>query len=450
MMKSTPRLLQMTNSQRIYGTIYNSKINSKIAKRYLKTCLIGKSITLAWFLIAGLFSPTLGAIKKAEIVGLPSIKDDRVTIKIKVESEGARPVMGLERNNFDLKVDGKKLKIKPRDWKSPEETIPPRAWIIVLLDFSGSMNQIDGGGNKKIAGAINAIREFTKVSSERGGDTQISVVPFGEAGKNCPEYTVNKDTLDKFLSASDFKLQNSLEYLSSLNPCGSTNLYQPLKKALDFLGNPEDPRFTLPEDSSEPKPRLSIILLSDGYHNAMNEFQDFNELKSLLQSYENITVHTLGYGLTPSQLGIKYNLNRPATRRDINEGKVPEEEFVDQQRLAEIANLTVGIAEFSGDQTAIAENLKLFLNALLGEYQISYIQPNAERGTLHKVEVQVKDGNKKVNSKSVAYIMPVFGRSLPLANRLVMVVSILFIIIVGGIFPFRWWGEHLKGQAQGE
>ncbi|MEY2913059.1 MAG: hypothetical protein RLZZ184_2368, partial [Cyanobacteriota bacterium] len=84
------------------------------------------------------------------------------------------------------------------------------------------MNQIDGGGNKKIAGAINAIREFTKVSSERGGDTQISVVPFGEAGKNCPEYTVNKDTLDKFLSASDFKLQNSLEYLSSLNPCGST------------------------------------------------------------------------------------------------------------------------------------------------------------------------------------------------------------------------------------
>ncbi len=85
--------------------------------------------------------------------------------------------------------------------------------------------------------------------------------------------------------------------------------------------------------------------------------------------------------------------------------------------------LTSVIAEFSGDQTAIAENLKLFLNALLGEYQISYIQPNAERGTLHKVEVQVKDGNKKVNSKSVSYIMPVFGRSLPLVNRLVMVTS---------------------------
>ncbi|KRH95810.1 MULTISPECIES: vWA domain-containing protein [Cylindrospermopsis] len=424
------------------------KKNYTLSYFRLKTCLIGKSLTLSLFLMSSLISPTLAGIKKAEIVDSPTIKDDRVTIKIKVLGEESRPVMGLERNNFELKLDGKKFKFKPKDWKSPEETVPPPAWIIVLLDFSGSMNQTDSGGSKKITGAINAIGQFAKVSSERGGDTQISIVPFGEAGKNCPEYPVYKDTLDKFISASDFKLQNSLEYLSTLNPCGSTNLYQPLKKSLQFLGNPEDPRFTLPENSSDPQPRLSIILLSDGYHNAMNEYRDFSELKSLLKDYENITVHTLGYGLTPEQLGVKYGLNRPATRQDVNANKVPEAEFVDKTRLAEIANLTGGIAEFSGDEKAIAENLQLFLNALLGEYQISYIQPNAERGTLHKVQVRVKDENSQGESKLVEYIMPVFGRSLPLANRLFMVISILFVVIVGGIIPFYYWGEYLKREVQ--
>ncbi|MFM7558550.1 hypothetical protein [Cylindrospermopsis raciborskii] len=180
----------------------------------------------------------------------------------------------------------------------------------------------------------------------------------------------------------------------------------------------------------------------------MNEYRDFSELKSLLKDYENITVHTLGYGLTPEQLGVKYGLNRPATRQDVNANKVPEAEFVDQKRLAEIANLTGGIAEFSGDEKAIAENLKLFLNALLGEYQISYIQPNAERGTLHKVQVRVKDENSQGESKLVEYIMPVFGRSLPLANRLFMVISILFVVIVGGIIPFYYWGEYLKREVQ--
>ncbi|MDB9307920.1 hypothetical protein PN471_04520 [Aphanizomenon sp. CS-733/32] len=71
------------------------------------------------------------------------------------------------------------------------------------------MNQVDSGGTKKIAGAINAIRQFTKISGERGGNTQISIVPFGKAGSKCPESPVNEETLDKFLAANDFKLQNN-------------------------------------------------------------------------------------------------------------------------------------------------------------------------------------------------------------------------------------------------
>jgi Mg-chelatase subunit ChlD len=406
-------------------------------------------LSLSLLLLLTMVCPSLAQVKKAEIIGSPTFKDDRVTIRIKVKGGDDRPVMGLEDSNFKLTVDKKEVKLKPKDWKSPEETVPPPAWIVVLLDFSGSMNQVDSGGTKKIAGAINAIREFTKISAERGGNTQISIVPFGKTGSNCPESPVNKETLDKFLAANDFKLQNNLDYLKSLTPCASTDLYEPLTKAVKFLSNSEDSRFSLPENSSQPQPRLSIILLSDGYHNVPNEGADFAALTKLLKKHENITVHTLGYGLTPEQLGVKYKLGRPATRADLNKGKVPEAEFVDQKRLGEIAKLTGGIAEFSGNAERIAENLQLFLNALLGEYEITFTQPEAERGSKHQVQVKVSSQKgKATESQIIEYIMPVFGRSLPLGVRLIMVISVLFIVIIFGIVPFHYWGKHLKAEAQ--
>ena len=50
--------------------------------------------------------------------------------------------------------------------------------------------------------------------------------------------------------------------------------------------------------------------------------------------------------------------------------KVPEEEFVDQKRLKEIADLTGGIASFSADPQDIAKALKEFLNAVQGQYEL--------------------------------------------------------------------------------
>ncbi|MFM5981984.1 MAG: VWA domain-containing protein [Sphaerospermopsis kisseleviana] len=418
-----------------------------VPQELIKNCLIGKSLAVFLLVLGASFNPTLAALKKPEIVGSPTIKNDKVTVRIKVKDKNDKPVMGLQDTNFKLTVDNRTVQFKPKDWKSPEESVPPPAWIIVLLDFSGSMNQVDSRGIKKVTGAIKAIRQFTKISGERGGNTQISIVPFGKSGNNCPEYPVNKETLDKFLSADDVKLGNLLDYLSGLTPCASTDLYEPLTKAVKFLGNEKDSRFNLPENSSQPQPRLSIILLSDGYHNALNEYADFEALKKLLKGYENITVHTLGYGLTPQELGIKYKLGRPATRGDINTKKVPEAQFVDQKRLAEIANLTGGIAEFSGDAETIGENLQLFLNALLGEYEITYTQPNAERGSKHNIKVRVTEKGKSVDSKQVEYIMPVFGRSLPWEVRLMMVITVLFIVIVGGIVPFHYWGKYLKAEG---
>ncbi|WP_235081882.1 vWA domain-containing protein [Anabaena sp. 90] len=407
-------------------------------------------LSLSVLMLVTLASPSFGQAKVAEIVGNPKVTDDQINVRIKVKSKEDRPVMGLQDTDFKLKVDNKEVTFKNQDWKSPEESVPPPAWIVVLLDFSGSMDQPDSRGGKKIVGAINAIRKFTKISSERGGQTQIAIVPFGEPGAKCGGFPINKDTLDKFFLARDVKLQNNLDYLAGLRPCASTDLYEPLTKAVRFLANTKDTRFYLPEDSSEPQPRLSIILLSDGYHNKANEEKDFQTLSTLLKRNTNITVHTLGYGLTPQQLGQKYKLGKSATRADIGKGakKVPEEEFVDQKRLAEIAKLTGGIAEFSGDAEAIAENLQLFLNALLGEYEITYTEPNPERGSQHNVQVEVSSpGGTPVTSQPKSYRIGVFGRSLPLPTRLIMLGCILGTMGLGGALPFYFWGQYLKQEA---
>ncbi len=409
-----------------------------------------RRLSLSVLLVGCISSPSWGQAKQAEIVGNPLVNQDRVTIRIKVKGEEDRPVMGLFDTDFRLLVDEQEVNFRPKDWKSPEETVPPPAWIIVLLDFSGSMQGLDSRGTTKIEGAIDAIREFTEVLGERGGKTQVAIVPFGESGPGCEGYAVNNDTLDKFFPAGDFKLQNYLDYLARLTPCASTNLYEPLNRAIRFLADPDEPRFYVPEESDEPQPRLSIILLSDGYHNKPNEEQDFQTLERLLRRNENIIVHTLGYGLTPEQLGQKYKLGKPATRQDLGTGdkKVPPEEFVDRDRLAEIAQLTGGIAEFSGEAQAIASSLQLFLNTLLGEYEITYTDPNPVRGEKHSVRVVVDspDGSV-VKSEPNSYTITVFGRSLPSSVRLTMLLYVFLVMGLGGVLPFWLWGQWLKREA---
>lgn len=410
-----------------------------------------RRLSLSVLLVGCLCRPGLSQVKTAEIVGSPTVNDDRVTARIKVTGDDQKPVMGLQDTDFSLSVDGKPVKFHNQDWKSAEETVPPPAWIIVLLDYSGSMREPDSRGTTKLTGAINAIRAFTTALAERGSDSRVAIVPFGEPGPGCAGNPVNNEELNKFLPAGDFKLSNYLDFLATQTPCAATNIYEPLSKAIRFLGNSADERFHVPEDSKRPQPRLAVIVLSDGYQNTPNEEQDFNTLIPLLQRNDQIIVHTLGYGLTPEQLGQKYGLNHPAQRADIGKGlhKVPEEEFVDEERLGEIAKVTGGIAEFSADAQTVTDKLKLFLNSLLGEYEITYTEPNAERGSKHDVSVVVKSSDRpETKSEPKSYTIAVFGRSLPLYMRLLMLLVVLIVIAGGGVLPFWLWAKHLKREAQ--
>ncbi len=390
---------------------------------------------------------SLAETTKVEIVGTPEVYGDRVTARIKVKGDEDKPLIGLNETDFKLYVDDREVDFQSKDWQSPEEATPPPVWVVVLLDMSGSMKTADSSGTTKLQGAVNAIEKFTDLAAKRAGSTQISIVPFGEAGRGCAGYSVDESTLDKFLAGNDFKLQKRLDNLAKSVPCASTDLYEPISDAIKFLGNTNDPRFYLPEGKKGLEPRLSIILLSDGYHNKPDEERDFEILTRQFQLNKNIIVHTLGYGLTPEELGDRYGLGRAATREDIN-NPVPAEEFVDRERLADIAKLTGGIGEFSGDAPEIAQNLQLFLNALLGEYQITYTEPNPERGAKRNLQVAVESpqDSSPVISQPKPYTVTVFGRSLPRITRLWILGGTLGGMVLG-ILIFWSWANKLKQEA---
>lgn len=395
--------------------------------------------------------PVSAQVKEVEIVGTPQVYGDRVMLRVQTKGEGDRPIVNLESDDFSVIVDGQPL--VPDEWRSPSEATPPPAWIVVLLDFSNSMTKLDSSGQTKLSGAVNAISEFKETLGNRAANTQVSIVPFGVGGANdCESSEVNAETLDRFSAANDAKLDIFLENLLAKRPCASTDLYNPVISAAEFLTNPSDPRFNLPEDSNEIEPRLTIILLSDGFHNnnSITKAEGMAQISQIASKHPDLTIHTLGYGLSPEELQKKYKLSAPATIADVgvDPDSVPAEEFVDRETLAEIANLTGGMHEFSGDAAKISENLQVFLDALLGVYEISYVEPNPERGSKHTVQVVVSESENAVNSSPKPYITEVFGRPLPPSVRASLLALTLLVMGLAGGIPFWYWAKGLKKELE--
>ncbi|NEO93252.1 MAG: VWA domain-containing protein [Moorea sp. SIO3G5] len=397
--------------------------------------------------------------QEAKIVNA-TVDNEQVKIRIQVKNEYDQPVTNLTDEDFQVYVNNDQVTFKPKHWKNPTEAEQPSAWIIFLLDMSGSMKYPDkpGSSQSKLKGAIAAIREFINNTADRSSDTQVAIIPFGEPHpKNCPKggYPVNEATLNKFFAVGDPGLQNYLDELASKRPCAATNVYEPLSRAVNFLSKTrDDPRFYPKKkflwQSQPQQPRLSIILLSDGYHSTSEkeaEKQDFERLKRLIKINDNIIVHTLGYGLKPGELGDKYGLGREATRDDARTGRVPAEEFVDRDRLDEISRTTGGICQISGNAQAVGDALKVFLDALLGEYQITYTDPNPIRAERHQVQVKVDSRHVSTErSEPKPYRITSFGWSLPFPIRLTMFVGTFLVMGVGGAVPFYFWGQYLKRE----
>ena len=118
-------------------------------------------------------------------------------------------------------------------------------------------------------------------------------------------------------------------------------------EAVKFLTNPSnEPERFYPKDEEgepiEPLPRLAVILLTDGFDNDPkypDKVEKLKEIKDGLQGNEQITIHTLGYGLTPEEIGRKFNLGRAARLSDTRNQAIAKE-YLDVEGLEQISQIT--------------------------------------------------------------------------------------------------------------
>lgn len=436
-------------------------------------------LTRLSLILLGIFlTPQIVQAQKTDIeIIRHSEQQDRVTLRLKVTETGndkqKRPNTTLKKEDFQLKVNetfgGKIGKLvapfNPDQgysdinfrFKTPREAEQPTAYILVLLDMSGSMKcstdltskeVCDNGvprGKRKLDAAISALETFIDEAKKRKGNTYISIVPFGYGCRYSPIDDVKK--LDDFsnVKLDRTKISNKLDELKKKTPCDATNIYHSLEKSVDFLSESTDEKFYPvyqeghPEEGEpvEPLPRLSVILLTDGFdtqYRSRNAQQNIlNQLKETLQNNQQVTIHTLGYGLTPTQLRQKYGSDT-----------IPEEEKLDVVGLEKISQVTTpnGLSEISGNAQEIAEKLQLFLDSILGEYEISYTHPNPERG--RKYQVMVSTNNVDSNAKE--YRVTVFGRVVSLP---IYVGSLVLTILLGGAWfiPYYLWKQKRKEDS---
>ena len=121
-------------------------MNPKSIVSFSTIASLTRKLSLSLFAVGYLTAPAWGAklgTIKPEII---NIEDDgeQVTLQVKVKGERNQPILNLSQENFKLEVFDTKTKNTYKNldftWKSPREATPPPAFIVVLLDFSGSMN----------------------------------------------------------------------------------------------------------------------------------------------------------------------------------------------------------------------------------------------------------------------------------------------------------------------
>lgn len=399
---------------------------------------------------------------------------NNVHLRVKVLNESNIPKSDLNPSDFRVVTADASEAIEPTViLPKAEGAKATPADFIILLDMSGSMKYPDAQQVKKLDGAINAIREFLNAVERENLSVNISLVPFGESGAGCPNkdgiLTVTEQKIkSNFLPATDNQLKTQLNDLAKVNVCAATNLYAPLETAVKYLNNESVTNGN--SSTNEPiKKQLAVILLSDGFHTykRATESLQFEGLKKILQqSAPYVTVHTLGYGeslselykkslcqrlIIPEELSVDALIENKCQQEDnpntvdIDESKINISEFlVDQPRLEEIAKLTGGIHQFPDNAQDVANSLITFLESLR-EYELIYKQPGADQATLHHSMVKIipnnlTSGPVDIRMGNMDYV------SLNLTERLYLMAGVLILFVLIGALPFMQWSRYLKQE----
>lgn len=391
--------------------------------------------------------------------------------------------MDLEKKNFTLTLEGETLDPGSYDFRLSDDR-PAPSRIVMLVDYSGSMEEQDGQGVTKFVGAMEGIKSFVQELQTSDADIEISIVPFAKAeAAKCSNFTVVSQ--DQLLqpSLSDSRTQELLGQFQSIKnpdlisdldkriqnksnwPCPdtATNLYDSLAKTLEFLGDTNNPDLYPPADSPIAPPRLYVILLSDGFNTVpfvptvadhcnpahLNQFsQDYLQNTA----YAGITVYTLGYGLSPQQLQSQYGTSRCEDVRWVVGGnkRIPSRDFLDAAALERIAIETGGFSDLSGDAEGIAQIFRDIRDAIQGEYVFEYSQDDLcrNKGKAYTIDVVATDPNNaefQLNT-SERYSIGVFGDSCDpkLITRIGIQMGTLIFFGVFAATPFYFWTKSLN------
>lgn len=408
---------------------------------------------------------------------------ERYELSIKATQADGQIINNLEQSNLSIKINGKLLK---PSITSANVTAPLR--VIVLLDYSGSMEALDAKANRKLVGAVNGIRTFIQ-KLQKNPDVKLAVMPFAVPDKKaCRAFPVT----DKMLFANNPKNQELLNlnnfyapnaavlstYLETLgnvdNLCldTATNLYDALALSLEFLGDRTNKEFypPIPQNAKVSKgieiqqPNLFIVMLSDGFNTVPFEasqsdlcssahLDKFTKEYLKNPKYAGIKIFTLGYGKTPDQLSAIYKLTeRAACKHTSDKGNnpkypIPGREFLDEDTLRAIAKATGGFSDMSGDADKIAEIFTKIRNAIGGEYKLTYTLDRTERAEAYEVAVTALFDGKPLTATQKNTIGTFAFEILPFGDRLKLWVTVLLVAGVFGGIPFFIWAKRLRKRG---
>ncbi|BAZ28852.1 von Willebrand factor type A [Cylindrospermum sp. NIES-4074] len=394
---------------------------------------------------------------------------DLITLRVRVIDDGNVPIQGLNQRDFQiLTTDSNKKSVDRSTIKF--DLIPPEkqsqtdpVYVAILLDMSGSMRQYDSGGSEKLKGAIKAVNKFTQQAKNDKVPMKIALVPFGfSGGKQCNYlYEVDKENIAQnspFYELKDEQLNSKLSELSYIPVCASTNLSQPLEAATNYLQNQYAQAVSNVNSEDTPKPRLAVILLTDGYDNSNSE--QLQNLQRFLQQPPKVTVHTLGYGESLRSLRDRAQCslfipNDQLTPSNISRYcRLPNQDIrafiIDESQMEGIATATGGIYKLSANADEVAKSLTAFLTTLR-EYELVYRQPGAAPGTSHQTRVQVNSPSRElkdvISAPENIRISNFQYTKLSLGERF-GILLLTTILGFAAIFLFWQWSQKLKKQAE--
>jgi len=413
-----------------------------------------------------------------------SDNSERFELSIKATQADGQIINNLEQSNLAIKINGKLLK---PSITSANVTAPLR--VIVLLDYSGSMEALDAKGvNRKLVGAANGIRTFIQ-KLQKNPDVKLAVMPFAAIPnkKACEAFPVTDKMLfaenpknQELLNLNNFYAPNAAALSTYLDTLGnvdnlcldtSTNLYDALALSLEFLGDRNNKEFypPIPQDTKGSKgleiqqPNLFIVMLSDGFNTVPFEKSQTDNCssahldkftKEYLKNpkYAGIKIFTLGYGKTPNQLQAQYRLTEPAackhtSNRVTLQKPVPEREFLDENTLRAIATATGGFSDMSGDAEKLAEIFTNIRNAIGGEYKLTYTLDKAERAEAYEISVSALFEGKTLTDTKKDTIGTFAFEILPLGDRLKFWGNVLLFAGIFGGIPFYFWAKSLRKKG---